>query len=321
MLAGDPSATWQVILDPLEGGHMPADLDGFAPPPGRRARHLHLPAWGWDVPLSDESGFGHAGKHCPHAAGDYARRPATAPPVAAVIAFPSRKAPSRIDSLADRLMFRLAYRNFIDHESLVVSHSVDPGIAGVVSGVRWYDFRISGQPDAVCSTYPCTYQQGTIADVPNGRSRWMPSISMDGAENILVGYSATGTVEATDAHSIRYTGRAKSDPLGTMTGPETIISYRHPKYSERTDRLARALGRLHQHQHRSLRRLHFLACERVLCRRRHRRTANWRTRIASASFPAGSGAGQCQPTTCTTRPTERADYRDCLSSRRITRSR
>ena len=34
MLAGDPSATWQVIVDPLEGGHMPADLDGFAPPPG-----------------------------------------------------------------------------------------------------------------------------------------------------------------------------------------------------------------------------------------------------------------------------------------------
>src|SRR4029078_5003959 len=33
MLTGDPSATWQVILDAQEGGHMPADLDGFAPPP------------------------------------------------------------------------------------------------------------------------------------------------------------------------------------------------------------------------------------------------------------------------------------------------
>src|ERR1041385_3331661 len=29
MLAGDPSATWQVIIDPLKGGHMPADLDGL----------------------------------------------------------------------------------------------------------------------------------------------------------------------------------------------------------------------------------------------------------------------------------------------------
>ena len=49
---------------------------------------------------------------------------------------------------ATELMFRAAYRNFIDHESLVVSHSVDPSVGGVVSGVRWYDFRLSGNPDA-----------------------------------------------------------------------------------------------------------------------------------------------------------------------------
>src|ERR1041384_4317243 len=136
---------------------------------------------------------------------------------------PQPNSPLTLDSLADRLMFRLAYRNFIDHESLVISHSVDPGIAGVVSGVRWYEFRISGQPDAVCSTYPCTYQQGTIADAPNGRSRWMPSIAQDGGGNIIVGYSASGTMDGTDNHSIRYTGRASTHPLGTMTVPETII--------------------------------------------------------------------------------------------------
>ena len=33
----------------------------------------------------------------------------------------------QLDSLADRLMFRLAYRNFGDHESLVVNHSVTAG--------------------------------------------------------------------------------------------------------------------------------------------------------------------------------------------------
>ena len=37
---------------------------------------------------------------------------------------PQPQDPNTIDSLADRLMFRLAYRNFIDHESLVVSQSV-----------------------------------------------------------------------------------------------------------------------------------------------------------------------------------------------------
>src|SRR5205823_14318810 len=35
----------------------------------------------------------------------------------------------KLDSLADRLMYRLAYRNFGDHESLVVNHSVTAGTA------------------------------------------------------------------------------------------------------------------------------------------------------------------------------------------------
>src|SRR6266849_126293 len=41
-----------------------------------------------------------------------------------------------LDSLADRLMYRLAYRNFGSHESLVVNHSVSAGSGG---GVRWYE--------------------------------------------------------------------------------------------------------------------------------------------------------------------------------------
>ncbi len=222
MLAGDPTATWVVIVDPLEGGHMPADLDGFAPPPGG--------APGIFTSLHGEGMYLYRMKVDFATPANTTRTLQAIMPIAPASAacgggncIPQPQSPFTLDSLADRLMFRLAYRNFVDHESLVVSHSVDPNVAGVVSGVRWYDFRISGQPDAVCSSYPCTYQQGTVADAPNGRSRWMPSIGMDGAENILVAYSATGTVEAVDAHSIRYTGRAKTDPLGTMTGPETII--------------------------------------------------------------------------------------------------
>src|SRR5439155_63989 len=44
----------------------------------------------------------------------------------------------QLDSLGDRLMYRLAYRNFGDHESLVVNHSVT---AGSSVGVRWYELR------------------------------------------------------------------------------------------------------------------------------------------------------------------------------------
>jgi len=301
MLQGDPSATWQVILDPTEGGHMPADLDGFAPPPGG--------APGIFTSLHSD------GMHLYRMKVDWANAANTTKTLQAVMpiapanaacgggnCIPQPQDPNTIDSLADRLMFRLVYRNFVDHESLVVSHSVDPNVTGVVSGVRWYDFRISGQPDAVCTSYPCTYQQGTIADAPNGRSRWMPSVSMDGSENIIAGYSATGTINGVDNHSIRYTGRAKSDPLGTMTAPEAIIFTGTKNIVN--DPAGIQPGRWGDYTSTSIDPADdctfWHANEYYLLG--GTTNGSWHTRIASTVFPAGSGAGQCQPTTCTSRP-------------------
>src|SRR5205823_9659134 len=63
----------------------------------------------------------------------------------------------QLDSLADRLMYRLAYRNFGDHESLVLNHAVT---AGSSVGVRWYELR---SPNAT----PSIFQQGTYAPDSN----------------------------------------------------------------------------------------------------------------------------------------------------------
>ena len=116
----------------------------------------------------------------------------------------------RLDSLADRLMYRLAYRNFGDHEALVVNHSVT---AGSSVGVRWYELRVS-------SGNLSLFQQGTYA--PDSNFRWMGSIAMDQAGNMGLGYSVSSS---TLAPSIRYTGRLASDPLGTMPqGEGTIIA-------------------------------------------------------------------------------------------------
>jgi uncharacterized repeat protein (TIGR01451 family) len=304
MLAGDPTATWQVIIDPVEGGQMPADLDGFAPPPGG--------APGIFTSVHSDGMYLYRMKVDFTTPANTARTLQGVMPVAASTGacasaggncIPQPGSTATVDSLGDRLMFRLAYRNFIDHESLVVSHSVDPGITGLVSGVRWYDFRISGQPDAVCSAYPCTYQQGTVADVANGRSRWMPSISMDGAENIIVGYSTTGKTSGSDNHSIRYTGRAKGDPLGVMTAPETIIFTgtrnisntqtspgRWGDYTSTSIDPADDCTFWHVNEY-------YLSGGST-----GSGNANWKTRIASIRFPAGTGAGQCQAGTCTTRP-------------------
>src|SRR5207249_2023708 len=52
-----------------------------------------------------------------------------------------------IDAIPDRLMYRLGYRNFGDHESLVLNHTVNVGDAENHAGVRWYEVRVpNGTP-------------------------------------------------------------------------------------------------------------------------------------------------------------------------------
>jgi hypothetical protein len=116
----------------------------------------------------------------------------------------------KLDSLGDRLMYRLAYRMFSDHASMVVNHSV---VAGSSVGVRWYELQA---PDATPTQFSL-YQQGTFA--PDSAYRWMGSAAMEGAGNIAIGYSkSSGSVYP----SIAVTSRTPSMPLGTM-GTETIL--------------------------------------------------------------------------------------------------
>ncbi|MFB8128764.1 hypothetical protein [Streptomyces mirabilis] len=116
----------------------------------------------------------------------------------------------QLDSLSDRLMFRLAYRNYGDHESLVVNHAVT---AGSSVGVRWYELRLSGGS-------PTLYQQGTYA--PDSAYRWMGSIAQDKVGNTALGYSQSSS---SVYPSVRYTGRLAGDTLGTMTqGEVTAIT-------------------------------------------------------------------------------------------------
>jgi len=119
----------------------------------------------------------------------------------------------RLDSLGDRLMYRLAYRNFGSYESLVVNHSVNPGGGGKkgASAIRWYEIR---NP----ASTPTVFQQGTYA--PDTSSRWMGSIAMDKVGDIAVGYSvSSGTLHP----AVRYTGRIPTDTLGTLEGEASIF--------------------------------------------------------------------------------------------------
>ena len=121
---------------------------------------------------------------------------------------------TKLAPLYDRFMHRLAYRNYGDHEFLVVNHTVDIGDFGnPVAAVRWYEIRDPGAPS------PTLYQQGTYnPGAPN--SRWMGSIAQDHDGNIALGMSlASANVNP----SVVYTGRLANDPLGVMAQGENAF--------------------------------------------------------------------------------------------------
>ena len=193
--------------DPNLGGMLPSDLDGPAPPSGTPNYFVQfdddswgyspdqLQVWAFSVDWSSPGGSTFTRLTAlPTAPFDsnlcgYARN---------CIPQPSRR--KKLDALSDRLMYRLQYRHFSDHDSLVTNHTVD--VDGTDhAGIRWYELRDTGSGWGI-------EQQGTYA--PDSDHRWMGSIAMDSAGNIALGFSVSGS---TTSPSIRYTGRLAGDPF------------------------------------------------------------------------------------------------------------
>ena len=208
MLAG-AAATQQCFQLRSFGGLLPSDLDGATPPPAGAPNYFvsfgtnSLNVWkfhvDWVTPANTT--ISPVPSNIPVAAFTPACNGGTC--------IPQLGTSQTLDSLADRLMYRLAYRNLGDHESLVVNHSVQ---VNSVSGVRWYELRVSGGDLSV-------FQQGTYQPDPD--HRWMGSIAMDRVGNIAVGYSVSSTATFP---SIRYTGRVPSDPAGTLQAESSITA-------------------------------------------------------------------------------------------------
>jgi hypothetical protein len=233
MLAGQSATMQQFNPGAYYASILPADLDGLTPPPAgapepfvsvvgnNTVLHLwqlhidwvnpassvltgaiNLPAAPWDPNLC-------GGGLC-------IPQPGTA---------------QRLDTLGSPTMFRLGYRRFADHESLVTNQHVDENGLDH-AGVRWYEIR---DPNGS----PAIYQQGTYA--PDADHRWMGSIAMDRDGNIAVGYSVSSS---STYPSIRYAGRLASDPPGQLaqgeaslfagTGSQTGSAGRWGDYSDMT---------------------------------------------------------------------------------------
>ena len=212
MLAGNPA---QMVYfdnpDPSLGGMLPADWDGTTPPPAgapnlfmQLGTSTTLDIWqfhvDWTTPANStftslvsptvaayDSNLCGGSRNCIPQPGGTA-----------------------VDTLAGRLMYRVQYRNFGSHESLVASHTVDEN-GSDHAGVRWYELRNTGSGWGVVN-------QGTYA--PDADNRWMSSAAMDAQGNIAVGYSVSS---ASTFPSIRYAGRLAGDPANTLPQAEAVL--------------------------------------------------------------------------------------------------
>lgn len=209
MLTGAAATQQCVQMSSSYGGVLPSDLDGSTPPPAGSPNYLinvgsnNLNLWKFHVDWTTPSNTS-----------------LSAPTAIPVTAFneacsggtciPQPGTTTQLDSLADRMMFRAAYRNFGDHEALVTNHSVQVG--NTASAVRWYEIRN-------LRTSPTIFQQSSYS--PDSASRWMGSVAMDKVGNMAVGYSVSSS---SINPSIRYSTRLATDAANTLSNETTIVA-------------------------------------------------------------------------------------------------
>jgi hypothetical protein len=221
MLAGQSASAIYYdlgLVDMNLGGMLPADLDGAQPPTGSPEYFVQVDDDAWGVAAADQLQIWQFHADWLNPSQSFFSRVANVPTApfdsdmcgSARNCIPQPGTTAKVDAIADRLMYRLQYRNFGTYETLVVNHTVDAD-ATDHAGIRWYEVRSPGSS-------PFIYQQGTYA--PDADHRWMGSAAMDGGGNIALGFSVSGP---TTSPSVRYTGRLATDPPNVMTLGEADI--------------------------------------------------------------------------------------------------
>ncbi len=247
MLAGDPTA--EMIFFDLTTSHpglgriLPADVDGIPPPVGAPnvlagitaneagdpqdgIRLLELKANFSNPPASTLTELSFPGGSLAVAAFD-----PTFTQISGNCGFaftsrddleqpPPATCGMRIDTLSDRPMHRLAYRNFGTHESYVFTHTVDvnatpaSATSGHRAGMRYYELRRT-----LPSGSFTVHEQATFS--PDATHRFMGSAAMDGNGNLAVGYSVT---DIATFPGVRAAGRLAGDPPGGLFQGELLLA-------------------------------------------------------------------------------------------------
>ena len=250
MVMGQATSTMIRFLDPNDVGNLPASLEGYKMPDPTA-----LPMfWTFD---SDEYGSTDAltyrtmnvNFNTPASSTLSSITPIPVAtfdgrwPQASWNAVEEQGTTSGLDAIADRMMSRVIYRRFDDHESVVMNYTVNisgvnPTNAGTYqAAVRWYEMRRNTPADPWTIFQQSTYAPYGSGNGATGVNGWMSSVDMDQKGNIAMAYSRSST---TTYPNIYYAQRLTTDPLNTLGaeqifynsgGSQTSTSYRWGDYA------------------------------------------------------------------------------------------
>ncbi len=235
MLVGDPTATYQYFdlaaLDPSLFGVLPSDNDGGPAPAGSPNLFvgysdnantgapndsLRLFNFTADFTTPANSTFV---EQAPITVADFntlnptGRRDVPQPP-------PST-ATNNLDSIGDRMLNRIQYRNFGSYESVLMNHTVNIGSTSAatpyLAAPRYYELR---RTPAGSGSW--VLQDQLSYGAADGANAWMGSVAQDKDGNVALGFSASS---AAVFPQVRYAGRLATDPLGTFAqGEATMVA-------------------------------------------------------------------------------------------------
>ncbi|HEX6862058.1 MAG TPA: carboxypeptidase-like regulatory domain-containing protein, partial [Thermoanaerobaculia bacterium] len=143
---------------------------------------------------------------------------ATSWPNAAVANVPQPGTAQLLDTLQIRAMMQNQYTNFSGVESLWNTHTVRRGNTAGFAAPRWYQVDVTGGAVAANLPQAATWDP----DAANVIHRFMPSLALDRAGNLAIGYSTSNNA-APNFPSIKYAGRLAGDPINTFSQTEQVM--------------------------------------------------------------------------------------------------
>lgn len=96
---------------------------------------------------------------------------------------------NRLNVYSDRIMSRVAYRQFGNYGSMLLNHTVEGPVPKKSPAIRWYELRVYKNNT---SFDPVVNQQETFA--PDSMNRFTGSIAIDRFTNIAIGYTVTSSL-------------------------------------------------------------------------------------------------------------------------------